>query len=228
MDPIFSRAYPLIGSEGVEILQQAKVLVFGIGGVGSYTVEALARSGIGHLALVDKDVIDETNLNRQLIATRQTVGLDKVDVAARRIYEINPAALVTVEKKEVTPHNIKEFSLEHYDYVVDAIDSVSSKIAIIEACHHNKVGCISAMGTGNKLDPTAFVVTDIAKTSYCPLAKVVRQALKKKGIQGHKVVYSTEQPKIRCTPPATVSFVPPVAGLILAGEVVQDLIKKQL
>lgn len=224
MEALFARSQALIGFEGIDVLKQAKILVFGVGGVGSYTVEALARAGIGHLALVDKDVVDETNLNRQLIATRQTLGMDKVEVAARRIYEINPAALVTVEKKEVTSHNIEAFSLEDYDYVIDAIDGVSAKIAIIETCHNKGVACISAMGTGNKLDPTAFVVTDIFKTSYCPLAKVVRQALKKKGIQNQKVVYSTEQPKMRCTPPASVSFVPPVAGMILAGEVIKDLI----
>ncbi len=224
MEPLFARSHALIGVEGIEILKNAKVLVFGVGGVGSYTVEALTRAGVGHLTLIDKDVVDRTNLNRQLIATEQTVGMDKVEVAARRIYEINPAAFVIAGKKEVTPHNIEIFMLGDYHYVVDAVDNVAAKLAIIEACYRKGVPCISAMGTGNKLDPAAFEVTDIYKTAYCPLAKVIRQALKKKGIPSQKVVYSAEQPKLRCTPPASVPFVPPVAGMILAGEVIKDLI----
>ena len=228
----FTRTEYLLGKEGVGKLKNSHVAVFGVGGVGGFAVEALARSGVGALDLIDNDKISLTNINRQIIATQKTVGRDKVDVMKERIFDINPACKVTVHKLFIldTPHNMLDFS--QFDYVIDAIDTVTGKIAIIESAKKFGVPVISCMGAGNKLDPTAFEVTDISKTSVCPLAKVMRRELKKRGVSGVKVVYSKEEPKPSALTkddgeegkaPASIAFVPSVAGLIAAGEVIKDI-----
>ena len=233
----FSRTELLIGKEGMERLSNSRVSVFGVGGVGCYTVEALARSGIGELDLIDNDQVALTNLNRQIIATTKTLGRDKVDVAKERVMEINPSAKVNIYKKFYLPETKEEFDFTKYDYVVDAIDTVSGKIALVEQAKEAGVPIISSMGAGNKLDPTAFRVADIYKTSVCPLAKVMRRELKKRGIRKLKVVYSEEMPIVpeknaemeQAEPtqkrqvPGSVAFVPSVVGLIIAGEVIKDL-----
>ena len=233
----FSRTELLIGKEGMERLSNSRVAVFGVGGVGCYTVEALARSGIGELDLIDNDQVALTNLNRQIIATTKTLGRDKVDVAKERVMEINPSAKVNIYKKFYLPETKEEFDFTKYDYVVDAIDTVSGKIALVEQAKEAGVPIISSMGAGNKLDPTAFRVADIYKTSVCPLAKVMRRELKKRGIRKLKVVYSEEMPIVpeknaemeQAEPtqkrqvPGSVAFVPSVVGLIIAGEVIKDL-----
>ncbi len=229
----FSRTALLIGDSGVEKLKKARVAVFGVGGVGGYTVEALARSGVGSLELIDKDVVSLSNINRQIIALHSTVGKKKTEVAAARARDINPDICVTVRNSFFLPENADEFDFSSYDYVVDAIDTVSGKIALIERAQAAGVPVISSMGAGNKLDPTAFEVADIAKTSVCPLARVMRRELKKRGIEHVKVVYSKEEPlphgdkdEESGKPIAgSVAFVPSVVGLIIAGEVIKDLIK---
>ena len=245
----FSRTELLIGSEGTERLAAAHVAVFGIGGVGGYAVEALARSGVGTLDLIDDDKICLTNINRQIYALKSTIGKYKVDVARERILDINPNAKVNVYKTFFLPENADGFDLSKYDYVIDAIDTVSGKIALAEQAQKTGVPIISSMGAGNKMDPAAFEVADIYETSVCPLAKVMRRELKKRGIKKLKVVYSKEQPltplpdeelsckeNCICPPgtqrtcterrqiPGSTAFVPSVAGLIIAGEVVKDLI----
>lgn len=244
----FSRTELLLGNENMNRLAAARVAVFGIGGVGGYTVEALARSGIGTLDLIDDDRICLTNLNRQLHATRKTVGKYKVDVAKERILEINPDAVVNTYKTFYMPDTADQFDFRKYDYVIDAIDTVTGKLMLIEQAKACGTPVISSMGAGNKMDPTAFMVADIYETSVCPLAKVMRRELKKRGIRELKVVYSREKPltpiedmaiscKEHCIcPPGTVrkctarrqvpgsnAFVPSVVGLIIAGEVVKDL-----
>ena len=233
----FSRTELLIGKEGMERLSNSRVAVFGVGGVGGYTVEALARSGIGELDLIDNDQVALTNLNRQIIATTKTLGRDKVDVAKERVLEIYPDAKVNIYKKFYLPETKEEFDFTKYDYVVDAIDTVSGKIALVGQANQAGVPIISSMGAGNKLDPTAFRVADIYKTSVCPLAKVMRRELKKRGIRKLKVVYSEEMPIVpeknaemeQAEPtqkrqvPGSVAFVPSVVGLIIAGEVIKDL-----
>lgn len=243
----FSRTQLLFGPEAMERLARSRVAVFGIGGVGGYTVEALARSGVGALDLIDDDRVCLTNLNRQLHATRKTVGKYKVDVAAERILEINPDCRVTVHKTFYLPETRAEFDFSLYDYVVDAIDTVTGKLALVEQAQRTGTPIISAMGAGNKTDPTAFRVADIYKTSVCPLARVMRSECRKRGIRHLKVVYSTEEPKrpledpsiscrshcicppdtrkctVRRDIPGSTAFVPSVAGLIIAGEVVKDL-----
>lgn len=244
----FSRTELLLGHEGMERLANARVAVFGIGGVGGYTVEALARSGVGTLDLIDDDRVCLTNVNRQVLATRKTVGQYKVDVAEQRILEINPKAVVHTYKTFYMPDTAEQFDFTQYDYVVDAIDTVKGKLELVMQADRAGVPIISCMGAGNKMDPTAFEVTDIYKTSVCPLARVMRHELKKRGIQKLKVVYSKEPAmtpiedmaiscKTHCIcPPGTArkctqrrqvpgsnAFVPPVAGLIIAGEVVRDL-----
>ena len=229
----FSRTELLIGAEGVEKLSRAKVAVFGIGGVGGYVVEALARSGVGELHLVDNDRISESNINRQIIALQSTIGEWKTEVAARRVQEINPEARVYCHNVFYLPETADSFDFSSFDYVVDAIDTVSGKIAIIERAKQANVPVISSMGTGNKLNPMAFEVADIEKTSVCPLARVMRRELKKRGIERVKVVYSKEE-AIKSDAeftgagkpvPGSVPFVPSVAGLILASEVIKDLLK---
>lgn len=227
MTEIFSRTKLLLGEDAVELLQTKKVIIFGIGGVGGYVVEALVRSGVGSFVLVDNDEVCESNLNRQIIATINTIGKDKVDVMEERIRSINPKALVEKKKCFYLPENASEFDFSQYDYVVDAIDTVTGKIDIIVRAIEVGTPVISAMGAGNKLDPTRFEVTDIYKTSVCPLAKVMRHELKKRGVKKCKVVYSKEEP-VKSTNgerlPGSVAFVPSVAGLIIAGEVIKDLV----
>ena len=227
-------------------LADAKVAVFGIGGVGGFVVEALIRSGVGHIELIDHDTVAESNLNRQIIATYDTIGRYKVDVMKERILSINPNAKVVVHKCFFLPENKEEFDFSKYSYVVDAVDTVTAKLTIIEEAKRAGVPVISSMGTGNKLDPTQFEVTDISKTSVCPLAKVMRKELKDRGITGVKVLYSKEQPikpletleertnmsdetgdtRRKKVAPGSISFVPSAAGLIIAAEVVKDLCKK--
>ncbi len=244
----FSRTQLLLGKDNMDRLSVAKVAIFGIGGVGGYVAEALARSGVGSFVLVDDDKVCLTNLNRQIIATRKTVGKYKAEVMRDRILEINPDAKVEVRKCFYLPENADEFDFNEYSYVVDAVDTVTAKLEIIMRAKECGVPVISSMGAGNKLDPTKFQVADIYKTSMCPLAKVMRRELKKRGVKKLKVVYSTEKPTRplddmsvscrtncicppgaahKCTErrdiPGSVAFVPSVAGLIIAGEVVKDL-----
>ncbi len=235
MDTPFSRTQMLLGPEAMEKLRQSRVAVFGIGGVGGYVVEALARAGIGALDLVDHDRIALSNLNRQIIATRETLGEYKVDVAEARIHSINPDCKVTVHRIFFLPETREQFVFSDYDYIVDAIDTVAGKLALVETAKAAGTPVICAMGAGNKLDPSAFRVADIYETSVCPLARVMRSECRKRGIDRLKVVYSTEPPlqpleqseassSARRSTPGSISFVPSVAGLILAGEVVRDLI----
>ena len=220
----FQRTRQLLGSEEVDRLQEASVLLFGIGGVGGFTCEALARAGVGRIHIVDKDVVDITNINRQIIATHDTVGRPKVDVMKERLLSINPDIQVEATECFYLPDRAAEFDFGAYDYVIDAIDNVSAKLSII--CEAKAAGTpvISSMGTGNKLDPTRFEIADIHKTSVCPLAKVIRKGLKDRGIKDVKVLYSREEPvRTGLRTPASVSFVPSVAGLIIAGEVIKDL-----
>ena len=231
----FSRLELMLGEEAVAKLKSSRVAVFGVGGVGGYVVEALARSGVGTLDLIDDDTVNLTNLNRQIIALHSTLGMHKVDAAKARILDINPDCIVNAHKTFFLPETAAQFDFAQYDYVVDAIDTVSGKIELAVRCQDAGVPLISCMGAGNKLDPTAFVVTDISKTSICPLARVMRRELKKRGIEHMKVVYSTEpaQPQkgapdeseagIRRSVPASNAFVPAVAGLIAAGEVIKTL-----
>ena len=217
----------------MDILRRSRVAVFGVGGVGGYVVEALARSGIGSLDLVDNDTVAPSNLNRQIIATQSTIGEYKVDAAKKRVLDINPDCTVRVYQTFFLPETEDEFDFTQYDYVVDAIDTVKGKLALAQKAQKADTPIISAMGAGNKLDPTAFEVADIYKTSFCPLARVMRYECRKRGIKKLKVVYSKEAPvrpvkdsgedSVRRDTPGSVSFVPSVAGLIIAGEVVKDL-----
>ncbi len=221
----------------MERLFSARVLIFGVGGVGGFTAEALARSGIGHIGLVDSDTISRSNINRQLLAVHSTVEMLKVEAAKNRILDINPRCQVTMHPVFYTPENADQFDLSQYDYIVDAIDTVTAKLCLIERAFAAGTPIISCMGAGNKMDGTAFQVTDISKTSICPLARVMRKELKKRGIQHMKVVYSTEE---ALTPvgaeeeaaalgkrqiPGSMPHIPGIAGLILAGEVIKDLAK---
>ena len=244
----FSRTQLLLGKEAMEKLQRSRVAVFVIGGVGGYVCEALVRSGVGAFDLIDDDKVCLTNLNRQIIATRKTVGKYKADVMKERMQEINPDVEVNVHRCFFLPENAEDFPFEKYDYVVDAVDTVTAKLEIVMQAKKKRVPVISCMGAGNKLDASAFRVADIYKTKMCPLAKVMRRELKKRGVKELKVVYSEEKPtrpledmsiscrshcicppgaKHKCTErrdiPGSVAFVPPVAGLIIAGEVVKDL-----
>ena len=249
----FSRTELLYGKEAMERLANARVAIFGLGGVGGYTAEALARSGVGTFDLIDDDKVCLTNINRQIIATRKTIGKYKVDVMEERVHSINPEAQVTVHKCFYLPETADQFDFTQYDYVVDAVDTVTAKLEIIMRAKEAGVPVISCMGAGNKLDPTQFHVADIYKTTMCPLAKVMRRELKKRGVKKLKVVYSTESPvkpleiwktdlprrgcvcppgtTHKCTDrraiPGSISFVPSVAGLILAGEVIKDLIAEK-
>lgn len=222
----YERTVRLIGEDAQKLLNAASVAVFGIGGVGSFTAEALARAGIGRLTLIDADNVDITNINRQLVALNSNVGKSKCQVMKERIMDINPDAEVEALTMFYDRDTAESIDLSKFDYVVDAIDSVASKILLIERCSELGVKIISAMGAGNKLDPTAFRVADIYSTKVCPLARVMRRELKKRGIEKLKVVYSEEEP---ATPagdarlPASISFVPSVSGLIIAGEVIKDI-----
>ena len=244
----FSRTELLLGKEAMDKLANSRVAVFGIGGVGGYVCEALVRTGVGAFDLIDDDKVCLTNLNRQIIATRKTVGQYKVDVMKERMLEINPKVDVRVHKCFFLPENAEEFPFEEYDYIVDAVDTVTAKISLVMKAQEMNIPIISSMGAGNKLDASKFQVADIYKTKVCPLAKVMRRELKKRGVKKLKVVYSEEQPtrpiedmsvscrthcicppgaKHKCTErrdsPGSVAFVPSVVGLIIAGEVVKDL-----
>lgn len=231
----FARTELLIGNENIDKLRNAKVAIFGIGGVGSYVVEGLVRAGIGNFLLVDNDNISITNLNRQLIAVQDTIGKSKVEVARDRILSINPNVNVEIIKEFFMPESSSEILNDKIDYIVDAVDTVTAKIELVLRANKLNIPIISCMGTGNKLDPTKFEVADIFKTSVCPLAKVMRKELKTRGIKKLKVVYSKEEPVkinsvcedgIKRHVPASISFVPSVAGLIIAGEVIKDIIKQ--
>ncbi len=227
MNEFYQRTQALIGEESLEKIKKSHVAVFGVGGVGGFVVEALARAGVGKLTLVDNDTVKESNINRQIIALNSTVGLLKTEAFKARIKDINPDAIVETKEIFYLPETKDEIDFSAFDYVVDAIDTVSGKITIIERCKEQGVPVISSMGTGNKLDPTAFKIADISKTSVCPLARVMRYELKKRGITKVKVLYSTEEPVKRGDRvPASISFVPSAAGLIIAGEVIKDIIKK--
>lgn len=236
----FSRTELLLGKDGMERLRRARVAVFGVGGVGGYTVEALARSGIGTLELIDNDRVCPTNINRQILATRRTVGQFKVDAARERILDINPDANVYTHKTFFTPQTAAQFDFSQYDYVVDAIDTMAGKLELAQRAQKAGVPIISSMGAGNKMDPSAFQVADIYDTSVCPLARIMRRELRRRGIERLKVVYSREPPMTpaggadsppdgagegprRRQTPGSNAFVPAVAGLIIAGEVVRDL-----
>ena len=236
MDEQFSRSQLLLGGDAMTTLAGARVAVFGVGGVGGYTVEALARCGVGMLDLIDNDTVSISNLNRQILATHSTVGRLKVDVARERVLDINPACVVRTYPCFYLPDTADQFDFTQYDYIVDAIDTVTGKLLLAERAAEANTPIISAMGTGNKLDPTAFQVADISQTSMCPLARVMRKELKKRGIVHLKVVYSREEPLSpvggeaeaarlgKRQIPGSVSFVPGAAGLILAGAVIKDLI----
>lgn len=236
----FSRTELLLGKDGMERLYRARVAVFGIGGVGGYTVEALARSGVGALDLIDNDRVCPTNINRQILATRRTVGQFKVDVARERILDINPDAEVRTYKTFYTPQTAAQFDFAQYDYIVDAIDTMAGKLELVERARKAGVPIISCMGAGNKMDPSAFQVADIYETSVCPLARIMRRELRRRGIERLKVVYSKEPPMtpvgdVESPPdgaregvrhrqtPGSNAFVPAVAGLMIAGEVIRDI-----
>ena len=230
MDERFVRTALIFGDEGMSRLGKARVAVFGVGGVGGHCVQALARAGVGSFDVFDDDVVSITNINRQAVAMTSTIGRPKVEVIRDQILDINPEALVACHRMFYTPENADEVDLSAYDYIIDAIDTVKAKVELICRANAVRVPIISAMGAGNKLDPTRFEVAELSKTSVCPLCRVMRTQLKKRGIARHKVVYSREEP-VRVVAdesngrhaPGSVSFVPPVMGLILAGEVIKDL-----
>lgn len=231
MEKFSSRTEMLLGKDGVDRLSEARVIVFGVGGVGGYAVEALARAGVGHIELVDSDRVSLSNINRQIIATQNTVGMYKAEAMRDRILSINPDAKVVCHNVFFDEETKEMFDFSGFDYVVDAIDSLSSKVELIASAHQSGTKIISAMGAGNKLDPTKFEVSDISKTTVCPLARAVRLALRKRGINHLKVVYSKELPVIppevsdgeKKRVPGSISFVPSAMGLIIAGEVIKDI-----
>ncbi len=235
MNDIFLRQKMILGDDAMEKLNSAHIIVFGLGGVGSWAVEALARSGVGEITLVDHDTVGETNINRQLCALHSTVGMYKGDALKERILDINPSLKVNVKNSAYLPSNREEFFDREYAYIVDAIDTVTSKIDLIETAMARKIPIISAMGTGNKMDATQLTVCDISKTYNCPLAKVMRKELRARGILHHKVLFSPEEkiaaeqveapPEGRRSIPGSVVWVPAAAGLIMAGEVIKDIIK---
>ena len=230
-----SRTEMLLGKDAVEALKDKRVIVFGVGGVGGYACEALARTGVGQIDLVDNDTVSLSNINRQIIALHSTVGKSKVEVMKERIFDINPQIKVNAKNMFFTPETSGEIDFSQYDYVVDAIDTVSGKIELVMLCNKAGVPIISSMGAGNKVDPCAFKISDIYKTSVCPLARVMRTELKKRGIKKLKVVYSEEkpasvavaEPAVGKRPPASIAFIPSVVGLIVASEVIKDLTKEK-
>ena len=222
------RTLMLLGQEALDRLALSHVAVFGLGGVGGYVTEALTRAGVGRLTLIDGDIVDETNLNRQLLATRQTVGRDKSEVARERVQSINPACAVDARKLFYAAESADEIDFAGFDYVADCIDTVFSKLLIIEKCAQCDTPVLSCMGTGNKLDPSLLRIADISKTSVCPLARVMRRELRNRGIEHVKVLFSTEPPiKTGTRTPGSVSFVPSIAGLMIAGEIVRNLLQGQ-
>ncbi len=231
----FERFEMLVGKSSLEKLKTSSVAVFGVGGVGSYVCEALARCAVGNITLIDNDTVSKSNINRQLVALHSTIGKYKVDVMKERILDINPDSTVNSINMFYTPDNSNQINIREYDYVVDAIDTVSSKIHLINECNKNNVDIISSMGTGNKLDPSLFSISDISKTHTCPLARVMRKELKERGVYSLKVLWSSEKPiaplfsddtSTKRQTPGSVSFVPSVAGLMIAGEVIKDIINK--
>lgn len=219
----FERTSLLIGEEAINKLNNSKVLIFGVGGVGGYVAEALARTGVGSITIVDKDTVSESNINRQIIALHSTVGRDKVDVLKERMLDINPNLQVDARKCFFLPENAHEFDFSQYDYIVDAVDTVTAKLQIMVQAKEAGVPVISAMGAGNKVHPEMFEIADIYKTEMCPLAKVMRRELKNRGIKKLKVVYSKEKPVYKGDVPGSIAFSPSVAGLLMASEVVRDL-----
>lgn len=225
MEERYSRSAALLGEDAIEALKCKSVIVFGVGGVGGYAAEAIARMGVGTIELVDNDVVSESNINRQIIATYDTIGKLKTEVMRERILSINPDANVVARNCFYLPDTAGEFDFSQYDYIVDAVDTVTAKLGIIMAAKEKNVPVISSMGAGNKLDPSAFEVADISKTSVCPLARVIRRELKKRGVSNVKVVYSKEEPAASSCVPGSVAYVPASAGLLIASEVIGDLIK---
>ena len=234
-DSIFGRTALLLGAEAVNAFARLRVAVFGVGGVGGWCAESLVRSGVGHLTIVDSDSVCDSNVNRQVMATSRTIGQKKVDALRERLLEINPAAEVVAEARKYSAETAATFDLDGYDYVVDAIDTVSGKLALVQQARDAQVPIICSMGTGNKLDPAAFEVADIYETSVCPLARVMRTQCRKRGIDRLKVVYSKEPPQrvtvtepdgVRRAIPASIAFVPAAAGMVLAGAVVTDLLQR--
>ena len=227
----FIRGVGVLGEDGIEKLHASRVIVFGVGGVGGFCAEALCRIGVGHIDLVDGDTVSVSNLNRQIIALHSTIGKAKVDVLKDRLYDINPECEVNAKKLFYLPENADEIDLSQYDYIVDAVDTVSAKLEIICRADAKNIPIISAMGAGNKLDPTRFEVADIYKTSVCPLSRIIRRELKARGVKKLKVVYSKEEPRAHLgidkdsgkPIPSSLSFVPSVMGLIMAGEIVRDI-----
>lgn len=224
MDTIYSRTETLIGMDKVAMLKNARVAVFGVGGVGSFAIEALARAGIGTLAIVDSDSVNITNINRQLIALHSTIGRKKVDIMAERLLDINPDIIVHTFPINYNKETMVTIDLSKYDYIIDAIDTVTSKLILIEEAKRLRVPIICSMGSGNKLNPQLFQIVDIKNTSVCPLARVMRLELKRRNIENVKVLYSKEIPIVKERIPASISFVPSVAGLLIAAEVVKDII----
>lgn len=235
MKEIFSRSERLIGEEGMKRLSDSKVAVFGVGGVGSFAAETLVRTGLGSIVLIDYDIIDSTNINRQIHATSKTVGMEKVQVMKDRLLEINPELEVSLYQEKYLPENKDKFDFHEYDYVIDAIDMISGKLSLIEVCKSRNIPIISAMGAGNKLDPTRLKVGDIYNTKECPLARVMRRELRKRAIDSLKVVWSDEKPKsaskeqegLRKATPASVAFIPSVMGIIIGSEVIKDISIKE-
>lgn len=223
----FSRTERLIGFEALEKLKGSNIIILGLGGVGSYTAEALARCGIGRMTVADKDTVDITNINRQLYALHSTIGRNKAEVAAERIKDINPECEVTPLVRMYLPESSDEFNLSEYDYIIDAVDNVTAKIDLAVKAEALNIPIIASMGTGNKLNPSAFKISDIYKTSVCPLCRVMRRELKKRGVKRLKVLFSEEEPITDGErTPASISFVPSAAGLMIAGEVIKDIIGK--
>lgn len=223
MGDMYLRTRLVIGEENLQKLKGSKVAIFGLGGVGGHCLDALVRAGIGHFLLVDNDVFEESNLNRQLLSLRSNIGRDKVDVAKEHVFDINPQAEVLCKKTFYTLDTRDEFEFFGYDYIVDAIDTVSGKVALIERAKMDGIPIISCMGTGNKLNPSMLQVSDIYNTSVCPLAKAVRSQLRQRNIDSLKVVFSKEEPVSNERPPGSVSFVPSVAGILMASEVIKDI-----
>lgn len=222
---MLSRCYPLIGEVGINKLKSSHICVFGVGGVGGFVVEALVRCGIGEITIVDFDIINESNINRQIIALHSTIGLKKIDVLEKRIKDINPNCIVNKYDLFINNDNINSFDFKKFNYVIDCVDNVTAKLAIITRAKENNIDIISSMGTGNKLDPKKFKITDISKTAVCPLAKVIRIELRKREIKGVKVLYSEEEPIKSPDFISSISFVPSSAGLLIAREVILDIVK---
>ncbi len=235
MSEIYQRTQMLIGEEAVNRLKASAVMIFGIGGVGSFAAEAVARAGVGRIILVDKDTVSESNINRQLVALHSTIGKPKAEIMKKRINDINPNISVEAIERFCLPDNVDEFFIEKTDYVIDAVDTVSAKLAIVKKCKREGIDVISAMGAGNKLNPQDFEISDIYKTTTCPLCRVMRRELKNAGIPSLKVVYTKEEPKSKIKKidtetnkaiPGSISFVPSTMGLLLAGECIKDIVKK--